>query len=96
MYLFRYFIFVCLFSAVSAQAAVSDQHTPVDGYQSAIDASEFWIPPTEVEGDQPDTLVATSSGTTKLRCYCSIANLTSAINSANYRHFQSRAPPANQ
>lgn len=96
MYLFRYFIFVCLFSAVSAQAVASEQQSPVDGYQSAIDVSEFWIPPTEAEGDQPDTLIASNTTNAKLSSYCSTASLCNAVSSANYRHFQSRAPPANQ
>ncbi|RUO38307.1 hypothetical protein CWE13_01280 [Aliidiomarina shirensis] len=96
MYLFRYLIFACLFSAVSAQATVLEQQAPIDGYQDTVDYSEFWIPSAESEGDQPDVLVSSTTSPTKRITYRSVAVSTGAICAASYLHFQSRAPPAHQ
>lgn len=93
MYLFRFFIFACLFGTVSAQATVLEQHAPVDGYQNATDFSELWIPSTENEGDQSDAVTSSSSTNNKRIISSLSATLSLAICSASYPHFQSRAPP---
>ncbi|RUO22434.1 hypothetical protein CWE08_04450 [Aliidiomarina iranensis] len=93
MKLFRYLIFLCLLSALAAQATALEKHGLVDGYLDGDGFSSLWVAPPESELEQPDAIITTAGEYSLPRFASPRTCVNSSAHASVHHYFQSRAPP---